>query len=224
MRRNRERGVGARYCRGMTAVETLSTALRELILDARMAPGEPLREEALAGEYGVNRHTVRAALQRLAAQRLVTFEPYRGARVRAFTTGEVQALMEYRAALECEALRLWPGDGSAGVPAAVSAANADLVAVCRRHPDDHRGIERAHAALHHAIVRASGSARIIEAHAGLESELLLFLNQLRPLLPAAEMIEQHEGLVAALATPRGDAALRAHLAHSAEQLIGRLEG
>lgn len=213
-----------------TAVSIVAAELREQILDAVLAPGSALREEALAEQFGVNRHTVRAALQQLAAQRLVDFAPYRGARVRAFSNDDIRALMEYRTALEAEAVRLLQArsvgqDAAAGtpgtvveIPEAVTAANDELRTTCAAHPDDHRAIERAHARLHHALVASAGSPRLTEAHAGLESELLLFLNQLRPLLPAPEMAEQHDRLLQSIRT-RGDAAIREHLAHSAAQLI-----
>ncbi|MGD8195183.1 GntR family transcriptional regulator [Herbiconiux sp. P18] len=207
-----------------TAVQSVAAELRDLILDARLTPGQPLREETLSAEYGVNRHTVRAALQLLAAQRLVTFEPYKGARVRAFSDDDVRALMEYRTALEGEAVSLLrrragaASDDPLELPGAVVAANARLREVCTARPDDHRAIERAHADLHHTLVVSAGSPRITEAHAQLESELLLFLNQLRPLLPADEMADQHDRLLADIRM-RGDAAVRDHLAHSAEQLI-----
>ena len=226
-----------------TAVSIVAAELREQILDAVLAPGSALREEALTEQFGVNRHTVRAALQQLAAQRLVDFVPYRGARVRAFSDDDIRALMEYRTALEAEAVRLLqartatpdaaagtPGgvagspDAAAGtpgavvdIPAAVHAANDELRAICAARPDDHRAIERTHARLHHTLVASAGSPRLTEAHAGLESELLLFLNQLRPLLPAPEMAEQHDRLLQSIRT-RGDAAIREHLAHSAAQL------
>jgi DNA-binding GntR family transcriptional regulator len=203
-----------------TAVAHLTAALRELILDARLAPAEPLREATLAAEHGVNRHTVRAALQQLAAQRLVDFEPYKGARVRAFTDADIVALMQYRTALEAEAVLLIgrASGGRVAIPDAVTTANARLRTVCEQKPDDHRAIESAHAALHHALVAAAGSPRITAAHAGLENELLLFLAQLRPVLPADEMADQHDRLLAGIVS-RGDAAVREHLAHSAAKLL-----
>jgi DNA-binding GntR family transcriptional regulator len=197
-------------------------ALRELILDARLPPGHALREEALSAEHGVNRHTVRAALQVLASQRLVTVVPYRGARVREFSDDDIIALMHYRIALEGEAVRVLRQSSRGTVfalPEAVVEANRHLREVCEQSPHDHRAIELAHARLHHAIVEAAGSTRITEAHAGLEDELLLFLNQLRPLLPADEMADQHDILLVDI-VERGDTAVREHLTHSAAQLIG----
>ena len=38
---------------GPTAARTLARTLRDAILDGRLTPGEPLREEALAATHGV---------------------------------------------------------------------------------------------------------------------------------------------------------------------------
>ncbi|KQQ49519.1 GntR family transcriptional regulator [Plantibacter sp. Leaf314] len=205
----------------MTAVETVAHALREDILDGRTVAGEPLREAALTTRFGVNRHTVRAALQMLAAERLVTFEAYRGARVRSFSDADVLALMEYRTAIEVEALRLLRTRSAAGPRPhdAIVAANEALRTACTTRPHGQRRIERAHAELHHAIVAAAGSPRLLEAHAGLLAELGLFMVQLRSVLPPEELISQHDRLVDALLGDHAEAELRAHLAHSAEQIV-----
>lgn len=206
----------------MTAVESVVEALRDEILDGRLDAGEPLRETGLAERFGVNRHTIRAALQALSAERLVSFEAYRGARVRAFSDADVLALMEYRTAIEVEAARLLRARlqrSSSSVPPSIITANDALRRACGERPDDHRGIEEAHAALHHAIVAAAASPRLLEAHAGLLAELGLFMVQLRSVLPAEEMIAQHERLVAALDGDDAESELREHLAHSAAQLI-----
>ncbi|AQX81355.1 hypothetical protein BWO91_16540 [Plantibacter flavus] len=205
----------------MTAVDAVADALREDILDGRLGADEPLRETALTVRFGVNRHTVRAALQALAAERLVTFEAYRGARVRSFSDADVLALMEYRTAIEAEAVRLLRtrAEPSSHPPASIIAANDNLRRICIDRPGDHRAIEVAHAELHHAIVAAARSPRLGEAHAGLLAELGLFMVQLRSVLPPEELIDQHDRLVDALSGDHGEEELRAHLAHSAEQLI-----
>jgi DNA-binding GntR family transcriptional regulator len=192
----------------MTAVETVAHALREDILDGRPGAGEPLREAALTTRFGVNRHTVRAALQMLAAERLVTFEAYRGARVRSFSDADVLALMEYRTAIEVEALRLLRTrtTSESRQPDAVVAANEALRMACTARPHDQRRIEQAH-------------AELLEAHAGLLAELGLFMVQLRSVLPPEELISQHDRLVDALLSDHAETELRAHLTHSAEQLV-----
>ncbi len=57
----------------MTATEPCFTSLRDAILSGELPPGTRLPpERRLAEEYGVNRVSVRSALGRLAASRLVT--------------------------------------------------------------------------------------------------------------------------------------------------------
>ncbi|MEA2126999.1 MAG: hypothetical protein QOI80_3781, partial [Solirubrobacteraceae bacterium] len=59
----------------MNAPARLAATLRRRILDGELAPGAPLREQHLAAESGLARHTVRAALRALAAEGIVTVEP-----------------------------------------------------------------------------------------------------------------------------------------------------
>ena len=61
------RGEPARLAR-LSAVDALAEALRNRILEGDLPPGTPLREEALAGEYDVARHTLRSALRALRAR------------------------------------------------------------------------------------------------------------------------------------------------------------
>ncbi|MGK9147635.1 GntR family transcriptional regulator [Plantibacter flavus] len=208
----------------MTAVDGVVEALRDDILDGRLEADAPLRETSLAERFGVNRHTLRAALQVLAAERLVSFEAYRGARVRTFDDAAVIALLEYRTAIEVEATRLMlarASDTASPVPRSVTDANDSLRRACTEHPEDHRAIEEAHAALHHAIVAAAASPRLLEAHAGLLAELGLFMVQLRSVLPPTEMITGHDRLVEALASGplAAESELREHLRHSTAQLL-----
>ena len=90
---------------GPTHAAALADALRASILSGELGLDAPLREERLAAEHAASRHTVRAALQALAAERLVTIAPYRGARVANLDDDAVEALQELRGALEAEAVR-----------------------------------------------------------------------------------------------------------------------
>ena len=56
-------------------VEQVGDALRELIIDQALAPGERLNITALARQLGVSDTPVREALGRLQSERLLTFEP-----------------------------------------------------------------------------------------------------------------------------------------------------
>lgn len=202
---------------GPTAPARLEEALRTRILNGESAPGSPLREEDLATEFAVSRHTVRTALAALAAQRLVDAVPYRGARVAALDDDELEALQGLRTALEAEAVRLliathgtrWPESVTARMRTAVARlAEAEATG-------DWIATTHAHAAVHTAIVDAAGSARIAEAHAGLESEILLLLTHVRPHYPEGALAGEHTAYLDALPREGGEA-VRAHLAHSTE--------
>jgi DNA-binding GntR family transcriptional regulator len=220
---------GSRSEPSPTAVERVAASVRTAILSGALAPGTPLREETAALEHGVSRHTVRAAFQRLVAERLAVAEPYRGVRVVSFDRDEVVALQQLRAALEVEAVRI-AGERFGRVwPDAVLAPARDALermAALERTgiPADDEGpdwleVERLHAEFHHAVVVASGSPRIIDAHAALGSELLLFLLHIRPHYGLDALVAEHRALLEELPT-RGPDAVREHLQHSTALLVG----
>jgi len=193
-----------------TAVDAVAQDLRDRILAGDLPPGMRLREEELAGRYDVARHTIRAALRTLAAERLVAVEPHRGARVAALDGEALRALFELRAALEVEAARLLAERrGLDPWPREVAEAADALQQACTQDAPRER-IEAAHAALHHALVAAAASPRITQAHAALEVESRVVLLQSRPALPPARMAALHRALLEDLRA-QGPDALRRHL-------------
>lgn len=77
-----------------TSVAAVADAVRERILDGRLAPGARLVTERLAAELGVSRAPVREALRALAGQGLVEVRDRRGARVVDADAPPVTALIE----------------------------------------------------------------------------------------------------------------------------------
>jgi DNA-binding GntR family transcriptional regulator len=207
----------------MSAAAAIAVALRARILDGDLAAGARLVEQDLAAEHDAARHTVRAALRELQGEGLVTIEPNRGARVAALDAGEVIALHELRAALEVEAAHLALARHDGRLPRSVHDAAAALAEVCARPEAPFGEVATAHADLHSAIVRASRSRRIVEAHRRLEGELRLFLVHARPHWTLERLAAEHLQLVADLET-KGPEVLRPHLRESAEALVDRLEG
>lgn len=197
-----------------TGADRLAAELRHRVLSGELEPGAPLREEALAEEYDLSRHTVRRALERLVAARLLVSEAYRGVRVTSFTDADVIALQQLRTALESEAVRLlraahgdsWPDQLVAPLAAAADGMATD--------PSP----ERAHSAFHRALVAAAGSPRITEAYERLDTEMLLFLNQLRSQYDGAQLCAEHRDYLADVQR-LGEEAVRQHLAHSTAMLL-----
>ncbi len=201
-----------------TAVERVADAVRAEILSGELRADAPLREEAAAARYGVSRHTVRAAFQRLVAERLAVALPYRGVRVASFDRDTIVALQQLRAALEVEAVRIARQRHGHAWPDAVLAPARDALDRLAASADWLEA-ERVHAEFHHALVAASGSPRIIEAHAALGSELLLFLLHVRPHYTLESLVAEHRELLDAVQA-EGPEALREHLEHSTRLLVG----
>jgi DNA-binding GntR family transcriptional regulator len=201
----------------VSAPDALAADLRRRILDGELPGGTPLREQHLAATSHLARHTVRAALRALAAEGLVRIEPNRGARVALLAADDVRALGDLRIALEVEAARLALRRHGGRLPEPVHAAQARFAAACEAGAGF--GIIAAqHEALHHAIVAASHSPRIVAAHRALGGELRLFLVQLRPAWDVAALATEHAELLAAL-EDEGPQALRGHIEASTAALL-----
>lgn len=82
-----------------------SEVIREAIIDGRLAPGQRLKEEELAGELGISRTPVREALLMLQSEGLVESVPKRGATVRSYAVDDLDDMYQLRALLEGYAAR-----------------------------------------------------------------------------------------------------------------------
>lgn len=94
-----EHGVGE-------AAEAAYRAILNMVLTQEVASGDRLRETALAELLGVSRTPVRQALNRLAAEGLVTLSPNKGAQVASWTEGDALAVLSLRALVEPFAVKL----------------------------------------------------------------------------------------------------------------------
>lgn len=200
-------------------VDAMADALRARILEGELAPGTRLREVDLAEQYGVSRHTLRAAVRQLAVEGLVTIEPQRGASVARLDATRLVDLFALRTALEMEAAHLALERGDGRLPPPVHRSLEQLVRACRASRPSWQRVAALHAALHGAIVAASESPRIVAAYDALATEMRLFLMQLRPVWSFARMGPHHEALIADLESI-GEPALRAHLADGLEAVLG----
>lgn len=202
-----------------STVDSLASELRTRILDGELAPRLRLVERELVGEYGVARHTLRAALRVLSTEGLVELVPNRGAQVVSPRPGDLEELFELRTALEVEAARLALARDPAGLAAALDEAVAVLREVCEGVEPPWSLVADAHAAVHRAIVESAESPRIASAYSGLTAELRLFLLALRPMWALPRMVTHHEELARELFT-QGPESLREHLADGAVAVLG----
>lgn len=198
----------------VTGADRLVDVLRSEVLSGRLAPDTPMREEALSREHGLSRHTVRRALERLVAERLLVSQPYRGVRVTSFSDADVIAMQQLRSALESEAVRLirvehgddWPDHVLDPLTASVARLGTSSQ------------VEQAHAKFHRGLVAAAESPRITEAYEALDAQMLLFLRQLRFHYDAHALCVEHETYLQDVRR-LGEPAVRTHLEHSTAVLL-----
>ncbi|NDZ18323.1 GntR family transcriptional regulator [Variovorax sp. WS11] len=88
------------------SADSVTTALRDMILTGSLGIGVQLRQEALAKRFGVSRIPVREALKRLQAEGLVQHTPHQGSIVASQSIPELLETLDIRIGLETRALKL----------------------------------------------------------------------------------------------------------------------
>jgi DNA-binding GntR family transcriptional regulator len=107
--------------RRLNTSETVAAALRAMIMDGRLAPGERINEVRLSEALGVSRTPLREALNRLASEGAVSSAPAIGYSVRPLSVEEFEQVYDIRPLLDPEALRL------AGLPTAARLAKLEVL-------------------------------------------------------------------------------------------------
>jgi DNA-binding GntR family transcriptional regulator len=180
-----------------TLREQVADHLRTEILEGRLAPGTELGEATLAASLGVSRGPLREALGQLAAERLVTIVPRRGAVVRELTRQEFLDAYQVREALESLAIRL-------AVPRLTAEERAELHKLCEQMEAaaaagrTERFFKVNHA-FHGLLVRASGNQTLIEMHDQLIAQMGRLLRQSLKLRGGVERsAAEHREILAAV--------------------------
>lgn len=86
--------------------DAIAKALREAVFTGIFAPNERLNQDVIAQQFGVSRVPVREALAKLVAEGLAVQRLNKGIRVAPLSKHDFQDIMELRALLEPQALRL----------------------------------------------------------------------------------------------------------------------
>jgi DNA-binding GntR family transcriptional regulator len=89
--------------------------IRDMILNGHLKPGDRLRQDELAGTFGVSTMPIREALRQLQAEGLVTFRPRRGATVASLSVSDYEEIYRIREALETLACR-WAAEDFDRIP------------------------------------------------------------------------------------------------------------
>src|SRR3954447_16414158 len=182
----------------------------ERILDGTYAPGERIVEIRVAEEFGVSQAPVREALRELELLRLVVSEPFRGARVREVTAGELAEIYPVRAALEEVAAR-------AATPVLTGAtepleSEIEAMRAIAGRGDVHEFIVH-DVAFHRVIVEASGNRTLQELWRSLHIDLRTTITLVKHVDDLAEVAEAHVPVLEAIRAGDPETAAHALRAH-----------
>lgn len=212
--------------------QRVAERLRKAILEGQLRPGEWLRQERIAGEFGVSQMPVREALKQLAAEGLVEHVPYRGVRVVQFSALDVEDLYACRAFVE----------GMAARHAATSITPDELAELEQLHArmsalvdnttvGEYRELNRR---FHEVIYAASRRSYLVRTLAQLWSAFptMLWSNfaataAASPPDRVAPDTQEHAEIIAALRAGDGAAAeeaVKRHIQEAGRQLLAALRG
>ena len=141
-----------------TASVAAADLIRQAVLDGRVLPGQRLKEEELAQQFGISRTPIREALLVLQTEGLLEAAPNRGATVRSYDIPALEEMYDLRAVLEGHAAR------RAGSRVS-SEQLRELRASCKRFRtlvggDDLRALVAENNIFHETILAASASPRL----------------------------------------------------------------
>ncbi len=193
--------------------DTVREAIRALIIEGELRPGDRLVERQLAARLAVSRVPVREALRQLAHEGLIEERPTRGMVVRRLDEDDIDALFEVRGALESivchRAVATATDDALQTLDAVVERTTAALAR------SDLRAAIESNAAFHTVLVDLAGSPVITAVMEPVAGRMKWLLSQHED--PAA-MNDEHAAIAAALRNRDATTAKRLCREHLATSL------
>jgi GntR family transcriptional regulator, vanillate catabolism transcriptional regulator len=149
-----------------TRAQSVTERLREAIMSGHFGPDEKLQEVVLSEMLNVSRTPIRAALQGLAAEGMLEYEPNCGYNVRRLDTEELIAIFDIRGALEGLAARFAAERGlSAQAQQTYRIALADGDRILSNSPLEEADIaafREVNDQIHDIIIEAAGNRMITD--------------------------------------------------------------
>jgi len=167
--------VGARTDRAAEPItrrslhDAVVTRLRDMIIEAVLAPGTRIHEGRLCDSLRISRTPLREALKVLAAEGLIELMPNRGAVVRKPTPPEVLDTLKVIGALEALAAELACANASDAEIAGVRAIHARMLELYGRR--DRLEYFKLNQDIHSTIVRLSANRVLAATHDTLQARI-----------------------------------------------------
>jgi len=201
--------------------EMVASVLREAITSGHLRANEPLPQDEIAAQLQVSHIPVREALRQLESEGLVTYEPNRGAMVRALSIDEIREIYDIRATLETAAVRR-----AAPVLTEEEFARADAILDQAERTEDGAQWGTLDVEFHQIVNHLDGRPRLQELITGLLRRVdRYWLSHGLMLKYRKEFEREHRLLLQALRerdAGQAESILAAHLAGACQHLITEL--
>jgi DNA-binding GntR family transcriptional regulator len=210
--------------------EDVAQALREVISDGRLKPGDRIVESAIAEQMGISRAPVREAIRQLAQEGLIETTPRRGTVVTKLTAEGIWEIYSLRSMIEGFAARLAARRRTAEQVEHLQSLLDGMLALAA---EENAGeLVRLDLAFHAYISTIAGHGRLGRLHSSLVQQIatLYHITDLPALIrasysEASDYALDHGPLLRAIQEGRAqDAELlaREHVAHGGERLAEML--
>ena len=205
--------------------QQVAGAIRDMIVQDELKPGERVRERSLAEVLEVSRTPLREALKLLSAEGLVEILPHRGAVVADPQPEEIYGKLQVLAVLESLAGELAAERATDEEIAEIRALHFEMLASYTRQ--NRLEYFKANQKIHRAILTSSRNLALIETHGRINAQLyrVRYQSNLRN-RKWQSAIEEHEEILEALEArdpERLSAILRAHLGSTWAKVSEMLE-
>ena len=206
-----------------TTAQAVAGRLRDEIQDGTLEPGTRLRQNEIAGRFGVSTTPVREAFAQLQAEGLVRIDPHRGAVVFHPTAEDVIEFYDIRQALESLAV-------TRAIPNLDADAVKELTAMIdrMRRTTDARKWLKLNDEFHLRIYACAGMPRLVSLIENLRDASTPYIYMfVASRHPSERANDEHQEILDACV--RGDAAaaedaIRRHLSSAERDLASYLEG
>jgi len=191
--------------------------MRRLLVTGELAPGTPIRQEALAERLGVSRVPVREALKVLEGEGHVEYSAHRGYVVAELSVEDLVEVYRLRELLEAEAIRVAVPKLTSTDLDAIEQAAADVTAAGVR--SDLADVTAANRAFHFLLFDAAGLPRLSRTLRQLWDATDVYRSvYFASPSNLSRVHDEHDDLVAALRAGDVTAAITTQAAHRADSV------
>ncbi|HEX5414524.1 MAG TPA: GntR family transcriptional regulator [Chloroflexota bacterium] len=204
--------------------EDAYSALRDAILEGKLAPGERVVEAEIARQMAISRAPIREAIRKLERDGLVEYQARRGTIVAQMSREDVRDAYNLRAHLEVYAARL----------AVERVTEEDLATLAvlidrmrhRAAEDDLRGLLSVDVAFHSQICHASGSKRVYRLWDSLNPHSWTLFSGLKATYSLRQIADRHVAILDALRqrdADRVETVIRQHILDIGADVLAHLD-